>query len=77
MALDARLGVFQKLLGLHGRLDLVMSQIDMRSHYAQEDTTNEPINVYVEEDDEDEDEDDMAGEEDEDMMEVRVKFEPK
>ncbi|KAG2184959.1 hypothetical protein INT43_000872 [Umbelopsis isabellina] len=69
MALDARLGVFQKLLGLHGRLDLVMSQIDMRSHYAQEDTTNEPINVYVEEDDEDEDEDDMAGEEDEDMME--------
>ncbi|KAI9288627.1 WD40-repeat-containing domain protein [Umbelopsis sp. AD052] len=72
-ALDARLGVFQKLLGLHGRLDLVMSQIDMRSQYAQEDTTNEPINVYVEEDEEEEFEDEMIGEEDDeddgDMME--------
>ncbi|GAB5586757.1 Small subunit (SSU) processome component [Umbelopsis nana] len=68
-ALDARLGVFQKLLGLHGRLDLLMSQIDMRVHYAQEDTSNEPISVYVEEDDEEEYE--MAGEEEEDgdMME--------
>lgn len=71
-ALDARLGVFQKLLGLHGRLDLLMSQIDMRAHYAQEDTSNEPISVYVEEDDEEEYE--MAGEEEEDgdMMEVRI-----
>lgn len=53
-----------------------MSQIDMRSHYAQEDTTNEPISVYVEEDDEEEFEDEMGGEDDEDgdMMEVRYCF---
>lgn len=51
-----------------------MSQIDMRSQYAQEDTTNEPINVYVEEDEDEEFEDEMIGEEEDeddgDMMEV-------
>ncbi|KAF9345877.1 WD repeat-containing protein 43 [Mortierella sp. AD094] len=57
--LDSRVSVFQKLLNLHGRLDLVMSQIEMRQQYEAEDTTNEAATVYVEEDDEDEDEEDL------------------
>jgi len=51
--LDARVSVFQKLLNLHGRLDLVMSQIEMRQQYEAEDTTNVAATIYVEDDDED------------------------
>ncbi|KAF9437951.1 WD repeat-containing protein 43 [Entomortierella beljakovae] len=57
--LDSRVSVFQKLLNLHGRLDLVMSQIEMRQQYEAEDTTNEAATVYVEEEDEDEDDEDL------------------
>ncbi|KAF9115407.1 WD repeat-containing protein 43 [Mortierella sp. AM989] len=70
--LDSRVSVFQKLLNLHGRLDLVMSQIEMRQQYEAEDTTNEAATVYVEEDDEDEDEEDldldMEDDEDDDLV---------
>ncbi|KAF9171136.1 WD repeat-containing protein 43 [Mortierella sp. AD011] len=70
--LDSRVSVFQKLLNLHGRLDLVMSQIEMRQQYEAEDTTNEAATVYVEEDDEDEDEEDldldMEDNEDDDLV---------
>ncbi|KAF8936473.1 WD40-repeat-containing domain protein [Dissophora ornata] len=55
--LDSRVSVFQKLLNLHGRLDLVMSQIEMRQQYEAEDTTNEATTVYVEDEDDDEGED--------------------
>ncbi|KAG0362090.1 WD40-repeat-containing domain protein [Gamsiella multidivaricata] len=54
--LDSRVSVFQKLLNLHGRLDLVMSQIEMRRQYEAEDTTNEATTVYVEDEDDDDDE---------------------
>ncbi|KAF9087328.1 WD repeat-containing protein 43 [Mortierella sp. GBA35] len=63
--LDARVSVYHKLLNLHGRLDLVMSQIEMRQQYAAEDTTNEATTVYREdEDDDDEDDEDMDLEDD-------------
>ncbi|RUS12915.1 hypothetical protein BC938DRAFT_478293, partial [Jimgerdemannia flammicorona] len=80
--LDSRLLVFQKLLQLHGRLDLMMSQISMRAKYLAEDTTNEAVTVYVEEEeendddddeeevDEDEDEKGETTDEDEDMMDL-------
>ncbi|KAG0302410.1 WD repeat-containing protein 43 [Dissophora globulifera] len=55
--LDSRVSVFQKLQNLHGRLDLVMSQIEMRQQYEAEDTTNEATTVYVEDEDEEADED--------------------
>lgn len=67
--LNARVSVFQKLLSLHGRLDLVMSQIEMRQQYEAEDTTNEATTIYVEEDDEDDEEDldlDMDNDDDDD-----------
>ncbi|GJJ71949.1 U3 small nucleolar RNA-associated protein 5 [Entomortierella parvispora] len=65
--LDSRVSVFQKLLNLHGRLDLVMSQIEMRQQYEAEDTSNEASTVYVEDEDEEEDlEMDMEDEDDED-----------
>ncbi|KAG0039763.1 WD repeat-containing protein 43 [Gryganskiella cystojenkinii] len=71
--LDSRVSVFQKLLNLHGRLDLVMSQIEMRQQYEAEDTSNEATTVYVEDEDEDveEDEDlemDMDDDEDDDLV---------
>jgi len=73
--LDSRVSVFQKLLNLHGRLDLVMSQIEMRQQYEAEDTSNEASTVYVEDEDEeedlemdmeddDDDEDDLVGDAD-------------
>lgn len=72
--LDSRVSVFQKLLNLHGRLDLVMSQIEMRQQYEAEDTTNQASTVYVEDEDDeegddldldmDDDEDDLVGEAD-------------
>ncbi|KAG0261968.1 WD repeat-containing protein 43 [Actinomortierella ambigua] len=64
--LDSRVSVYSRLLNLQGRLDLVMSQIEMRQQYEAEDTTNEASTVYVEEDDEDEDDDEMGEDEDED-----------
>ncbi|KAF9362209.1 WD repeat-containing protein 43 [Mortierella sp. NVP85] len=57
--LDARVSVFQKLLNLHGRLDLVMSQIEMRQQYEAEDTTNVAATIYVEDDDDDDVEEDL------------------
>ncbi|KAG0223148.1 WD repeat-containing protein 43 [Actinomortierella wolfii] len=63
--LDSRVSVYSRLLNLQGRLDLVMSQIEMRQQYETEDTTNEASTVYVEEDDEDEEDDDEMGEDDE------------
>jgi len=63
--LDSRVSVFQKLLNLHGRLDLVMSQIEMRQQYETEDTTNEATTVYVEDEDDEEEADlDMDMEDD-------------
>ncbi|KAI1307384.1 WD repeat-containing protein 43 [Mortierella claussenii] len=56
--LDSRVSVYQKMLNLHGRLDLVMSQIEMRQQYEAEDATNEATTVYVEDED-DEDEEDL------------------
>ncbi|KAF9987610.1 WD repeat-containing protein 43 [Modicella reniformis] len=64
--LDARVSVFQKLLSLHGRLDLVMSQIEMRQQYEAKDTTNEATTVYVEDEDDDEEDLDLDMDDDED-----------
>ncbi|KAJ3417469.1 WD repeat-containing protein 43 [Chytridiales sp. JEL 0842] len=67
--LDARVGTFHKMLRLSGRLDLVMSQITMRSARArfddEDDDENQDANaaVYNEEEDEDEDEEMEEGEE--------------
>ncbi|KAG0346444.1 WD repeat-containing protein 43 [Podila humilis] len=69
--LDSRVSVFQKLLNLHGRLDLVMSQIEMRQQYEAEDTTNEAATVYVEDEDDEEGDDldlDMDSDEDDDLV---------
>ncbi|KAF9183780.1 WD repeat-containing protein 43 [Haplosporangium sp. Z 767] len=69
--LDSRVSVFQKLLNLHGRLDLVMSQIEMRQQYETEDTTNEATTVYVEDEDDEDAEDldvDMEDEDEDDDL---------
>lgn len=69
--LDSRVSVFQKLLNLHGRLDLVMSQIEMRQQYEAEDTTNQASTVYVEDEDDEEGDDldlDMDDDEDDDLV---------
>ncbi|EIE79022.1 hypothetical protein G6F46_003686 [Rhizopus delemar] len=66
-ALDTRLGVFPKLLALRGRLDVVQSQVNVKSYSNINDKELERAqvaeNVYVEEDSDDE------AEAEEDMME--------
>ncbi|KAF9581097.1 WD repeat-containing protein 43 [Lunasporangiospora selenospora] len=65
--MDERVSVFQRLLNLQGRLDLVMSQIEMRQKYETEDLSNEATTVYVEDEEDVEGEDlDVAMESDED-----------
>ncbi|KAF9917831.1 WD repeat-containing protein 43 [Lobosporangium transversale] len=69
--LDSRVSVFQKMLNLHGRLDLVMNQIEMRQQYVAEDVTNEAATVYVEDEDDEEGEDldlDMDDDDDDDDL---------
>ncbi|KAI8991906.1 WD40-repeat-containing domain protein [Mycotypha africana] len=57
-ALDTRVGVFPKLLALRGRLDIVQSQINVKSYSDINDTQLQRAqmaeNVYVEEDSDDE-----------------------
>lgn len=66
-ALDTRLGVFPKLLALRGRLDVVQSQVNVKSYSNINDKELERAqvaeHVYVEEDSDDE------AEAEEDMME--------
>lgn len=61
--LDSRVSVYSKLINLHGRLDLVMSQVEMQ-HKDTEDISNVAQTVYREDEDDDEDEDDMDLEDD-------------
>lgn len=81
-ALDTRVGVFPKLLALRGRLDIVQSQVNVKSYSNINDKQLQraqlPENVYVELDSDDEaeaeeelasmDEDDISSDEDEDMV---------
>lgn len=81
-ALDTRLGVFPKLLALRGRLDIVQSQVNVKSYSNINDKQLQraqlPENVYVELDSDDEadaeeellsmDEDDQDMSSDEDMV---------
>ena len=57
---DARLAVFPRLLKLTGRLDLLLSQIELKSQGSTEDASKlqTPITSFVDEDDSDNDEDD-------------------
>ncbi|KAF8944301.1 WD repeat-containing protein 43 [Haplosporangium gracile] len=61
--LDSRVSVYSKLTNLHGRLDLVMSQVEMQ-HKDTEDTANVAQTVYREEEEDDEDDEDMDLEDD-------------
>ncbi|KAG2210333.1 hypothetical protein INT47_003318, partial [Mucor saturninus] len=83
-ALDTRLGVFPKLLALRGRLDIVQSQVNVKSYSNINDKQLKraqlPENVYVELDSDDEadveedlsmDEDDEDMSSDEDMVSIR------
>ena len=62
-ALDTRLGVFPKLLALRGRLDIVQSQVNVKSYSNINDKQLQraqlPENVYVELDSDDEAEDEL------------------
>ncbi|KAK3831469.1 MAG: hypothetical protein J3R72DRAFT_454909 [Linnemannia gamsii] len=77
-AVDARVPVYQKVMNLNGRLDLIMNQIEMRKLYeaSQNGEDEEPVFVEDEEQveeedldhtggmDDDEDDDDLVGEAD-------------
>lgn len=79
-AIEARVPVYQKVMNLNGRLDLIMNQIEMRKQYEQSGADEEVVYVEDEEqqveeedldhagamddDDEDEDDDDLVGEAD-------------
>ncbi|KAF8946448.1 hypothetical protein BGZ47_000518 [Haplosporangium gracile] len=75
-AIEARVPVYQKVLNLNGRLDLIMNQIEMRKQYEQGEGEDEVVYVedeeqQVEEEDldhagamDDDDDDDLVGETD-------------
>ncbi|KAF9411819.1 WD repeat-containing protein 43 [Podila epigama] len=74
--LDARVSVFQKLLNLNGRLDLVMGQIELRQQY-ESGSTNEASTVYVEDEDEEEGDDhdqDMSDGDEDDLVDEMDAF---
>lgn len=87
-ALDTRLGVFPKLLALRGRLDIVQSQVNVKSYSNINDKQLQraqlPENVYVELDSDDEaeaeeellsmDEDDEDMSSDDDMVQSKYLF---
>ncbi|KAF9919522.1 WD repeat-containing protein 43 [Linnemannia zychae] len=54
--LDSRVSVYDRLVDLHGRLDVVMSRVEIR-HQDPDDTRNEAQTVYREDEDDDEEED--------------------
>jgi hypothetical protein len=89
-AIDARVPVYQKVMNLNGRLDLIMNQIEMRKQYEQGQGEDEVVYVedeeqQVEEDedldhaggamDDDEDDDDLVGEADA-FDDEEVRFHP-
>ncbi|KAG0281060.1 WD repeat-containing protein 43 [Linnemannia exigua] len=62
--LDSRVSVYQKLTNLNGRLDLLMSQVELTLSRDTNDTANEAETVYREDEDDDEDDEDMDLEDD-------------
>ncbi|KAF9546863.1 Small subunit (SSU) processome component [Mortierella hygrophila] len=76
-AIEARVPVYQKVMNLNGRLDLIMNQIEMRKQYEQSGAEEEVVYVEDEEQqveeedldhagamDDDDDDDDLVGETD-------------
>lgn len=77
-AIEARVPVYQKVMNLNGRLDLIMNQIEMRKQYEQSGAEEEVVYVEDEEqqveeedldhagamDDDEDDDDDLVGEAD-------------
>ncbi|KAK3830055.1 MAG: WD40-repeat-containing domain protein [Linnemannia gamsii] len=55
--LDSRVSVYQKLTNLNGRLDLLMSQVELTQSRDTNDTANEAETVYREDEDDEDDED--------------------